>query len=194
MDNQVYIGGDEFVFNVNENGQHIGGGFSIPSIMTKMGMSPIMTVNVNDTSQMSGGGNQVSDLFKNTAVPSWATMYRMHGGEYTEYDKNDKGQIKKKKRNVKKSKGNDNDSVSDSVSNSNSVSDSDSDSNSVSDSDSDSNSDSDSVVSDGLHDKLLELAKEQDNKIRKIKRKNTKKNKDREKKERNTTKKQSKEK
>ena len=180
MDNQVYIGGDEFVFNVNENGQHIGGGFSIPSIMTKMGMSPIMTVNVNDTSQMSGGGNQVSDLFKNTAVPSWATMYRMHGGEYTEYDKNDKGQIKKKKRNVKKSKGNDNDSVSDSNSDSDSVS--------------DSNSDSDSVVSDGLHDKLLELAKEQDNKIRKIKRKNTKKNKDREKKERNTTKKQSKEK
>jgi hypothetical protein len=189
MDNQVYIGGDEFVFNVNENGQHIGGGFSIPSIMTKMGMSPIMTVNVNDTSQMSGGGNQVSDLFKNTAVPSWATMYRMHGGEYTEYDKNnknDKGQIKKKKKNVKKSKGNDNDSDNDS--------DSDSDSNSNSNSISDNDSDSDSVVSDGLHDKLLELAKEQDNKIRKIKRKNTKKNKDREKKERNTTKKQSKEK
>lgn len=167
MEESDYVDGNEFVFTVNENGQHIGGGFSIPQIMTKFGMSPIMTL--DNSLQVGGGSEKVSDLFNNTAVPSWATMYRMHGGEYKEYERPEKKN--KKKINVNKS---------DNVNADNSVN------ASVYESD----SDSDSVIGDELHDKLLELAMEQENKIKKIKAKNTKKNKDREKKYKNTTKKQ----
>jgi hypothetical protein len=81
-----YIGHEELVFN-KENGIQ-SGGFCVSSIMQKVGMSPIVTMNVN-TGQ-NGGSNNVSDLFQNLAVPNWATMYNMQGGEYKEKEQNKK--------------------------------------------------------------------------------------------------------
>jgi len=76
-----YIGGDELVYN-SEGGIN-SGGFSVNSIMMKLGMSPIMTVN-----QQTGGGDKVSDLFESLVVPNWAFMYenKQTGGSYEEDD------------------------------------------------------------------------------------------------------------
>ena len=116
MDKDIgYIGHEELVFN-KENGIQ-SGGFCVSSIMQKAGISPIVTMNVN-TGQM-GGSNNVSDLFQNLAVPNWATMYNMTGGEYKEQDK----------KHVK--------------------------------------DDSDSDIDDDLHDKLLDLVKEHEKKVKK---------------------------
>jgi hypothetical protein len=84
-----YIGADELVFNNDiDNGIH-SGGFSVNSIMMKAGMSPIMTLNNNDS--IIGGGNKVSDLFNDLVVPNWALTYnnRIIGGKYKEVDHND---------------------------------------------------------------------------------------------------------
>lgn len=114
---EIYIGPNELVFN-NETGIQ-SGGFSISDIMNKAGISPIMSIN----SDIQGGGgqgegsNKISDLFQNLAVPNWATMYNMSGGEYKEKKKND-------------------------------------------------DDESDSDIDDDLHDRLLELVKEHDNKFK----------------------------
>jgi hypothetical protein len=124
-----YIGADELVFNNDiDNGIH-SGGFSINSIMMKAGMSPIMTLNNNDS--MIGGGNKVSDLFNDLVVPNWALTYnnRIIGGKYKEVQHND-------------------DSESD-----------------------------DEVISDDLHDKLLDLVREHNVKSKENKKKITRKNK-----------------
>ena len=125
-----YIGADELVFNNDiDNGIH-SGGFSVNSIMMKAGMSPIMTLNNNDS--MIGGGNKVSDLFNNLVVPNWALTYnnRIIGGKYKEIEHND-----------------------------------------------DSESEDDEVISDDLHDKLLDLVKQHNVKSKENKKKNTRKNK-----------------
>jgi len=124
-----YIGADELVFNNDiDNGIH-SGGFSVNSIMMKAGMSPIMTLNNNDS--MIGGGNKVSDLFNDLVVPNWAITYnnRIIGGKYKEVEHND-------------------DSESD-----------------------------DEVISDDLHDKLLDLVREHNVKSKENKKKITRKNK-----------------
>jgi hypothetical protein len=123
--NNIYIGGDELVFD--KNGQ-LGGGFSVNSIMMKAGMSPIMTIN----SQSGGAGdaNKVSDLFNHLAVPSWVTNFPMKGYEYKE-------KINKK------------------------------------------NDDSDSDVEEDLHDKLLAIVKESDDKLHDSNNKKTNKKKSR---------------
>ena len=124
-----YIGADELVFNNDiDNGIH-SGGFSVNSIMMKAGMSPIMTLNNNDSMI---GGNKVSDLFNNLVVPNWALTYnnRIIGGKYKEIEHND-----------------------------------------------DSESDDDEVISDDLHDKLLDLVKQHNIKSKENKKKNTRKNK-----------------
>ena len=114
---EIYIGPNELVFN-NETGIQ-SGGFSISDIMNKAGISPIMSIN----SGIQGGGgegkgsNNISDLFQNLAVPNWATMYNMSGGEYKEKKKKD-------------------------------------------------DDESDSDIDDDLHDRLLELVKEHDNKFK----------------------------
>jgi len=114
-----YIGHEELVFNSESGIQS--GGFCVSSIMQKVGMSPIVTMNVNtDNILQNGGSNKVSDLFQNLAVPNWATMYNMTGGEYKEQEK--KNHIKE---------------------------------------------DSDSDIDDDLHDKLLDLVKEHENKVKK---------------------------
>ena len=69
-----YIGPNELIFN---NGIHTGG-FSVNSIMMKKGISPIMTLNTDSTQK--GGGNMVSDLFNDLAVPNWCISYNMFGG------------------------------------------------------------------------------------------------------------------
>jgi hypothetical protein len=124
-----YIGADELVFNNDiDNGIH-SGGFSVNSIMMKAGMSPIMTLNNNDSMI---GGNKVSDLFNNLVVPNWALTYnnRIIGGKYKEIEHND-----------------------------------------------DSESEDDEVISDDLHDKLLDLVKQHNVKSKENKKKNTRKNK-----------------
>ena len=86
MNNINYIGGDELVFNSDENGTINSGGFSVNSIMMKAGMSPIMTLN-----NQNGGGDKVSDLFNNLVIPNWALSYdnRMTGGKYDDTDDSD---------------------------------------------------------------------------------------------------------
>jgi hypothetical protein len=82
-----YIGADELVFNNDiKEGIH-SGGFDVKSIMMKYGMSPIMTVNNEQT----GGGEKVSDLFNNLVVPNWTLSYnnRIVGGKYKEDESND---------------------------------------------------------------------------------------------------------
>ena len=98
MQNDIgYISHEELVFNPEKNIQS--GGFSVSSIMMKAGISPIMTMNVNtDSLGQNGGSNKVSDLFQNLAVPNWATMYTMKGGEYKEQEQEKgKGKGKDKK-------------------------------------------------------------------------------------------------
>jgi hypothetical protein len=84
-----YIGADELVFNNDiESGIH-SGGFSVNSIMLKAGMSPIMTVN---NEQTGGQYNKVSDLFNDLVVPNWALSYNnriISGGKYKEHEYDD---------------------------------------------------------------------------------------------------------
>lgn len=117
-----YIGADELVFNNDTvNGIHTGG-FSVNSIMLKKGISPIMTIN----NQQTGGSNLVSDIFNNLVVPNWIMSYdnKIVGGKYK---------------------------------------------------DNDSESDEDDVIDEELHDKLLELVKEHDSKIKQKQKRGTRK-------------------
>jgi hypothetical protein len=83
-----YINHEELVFNPDNTIQS--GGFSVASIFMKSGISPIMTMNDNtDNILQNGGSNKVSDLFQNLAVPNWAIMYKMTGGEYKDKDDNE---------------------------------------------------------------------------------------------------------
>jgi hypothetical protein len=79
-----YIGADELVFNNDIKGGIHSGGFNVKSIMMKAGMSPIMTVN----SDQSGGGDKVSDLFNDIVIPNWTLSYnnRIIGGKYKEVE------------------------------------------------------------------------------------------------------------
>jgi hypothetical protein len=114
-----YIGANELVFNNDTvNGIHTGG-FSVNSIMMKNGISPIMTINKEQT----GGSNLVSDIFNNLVVPNWTLSYdNKIGGKYKDVD---------------------------------------------------SDSEEDDVIDEDLHDKLLELVKEHDSKIREKKKRAT---------------------
>ena len=88
INTNIYIGGNELVFNTTDSKQFIGGGFSVPAIMIKSGIAPIQTLNSHV--QIGGDSNKVSNLFEHLALPHWATKYNMNGGEYKEHDnKND---------------------------------------------------------------------------------------------------------
>ena len=77
-----YIDANDLVFiNDKINGIHTGG-FSVNSIMMKKGISPIMTINTEQT----GGSNLVSDIFNNLVVPNWSLSYNMAGGKYKDSD------------------------------------------------------------------------------------------------------------
>jgi hypothetical protein len=114
-----FIGANEMVFNNDTvNGIHTGG-FSVNSIMMKNGISPIMTINKEQT----GGSNLVSDIFNNLVVPNWTLSYDNKIGGKHKYIDND--------------------------------------------------SDEDEVIDEDLHDKLLELVKENDSKIQEKKKRAT---------------------
>ena len=57
--------------NDNNNTGITSGGFSVNSIMLKMGLSPLATLN-----NQSGGAN-VSDIFSGIVVPNWAFTHDM---------------------------------------------------------------------------------------------------------------------
>jgi hypothetical protein len=81
----IYIDGNELIFTESKDGKQYGGGFSAKDIISKSGISQVMSMNLNN-SQTGGDFGQVSDLFKNLAVPNWAIKYNMTGGEYKEHD------------------------------------------------------------------------------------------------------------
>lgn len=78
--NSSYIGPDELIYN--NNGEIQSGGFSVNSIMLKNGLSPIMTLNHNNSlvGVTQDGGNKVSDLFNNLVIPSWSLSYNYKNG------------------------------------------------------------------------------------------------------------------
>jgi hypothetical protein len=74
MNNNI-IGTDELIIYEDQKGGIYSGGFSLNNMLKKMGGSPIITLNKNTT----GGGEQVSDLFKDLAIPIHA-LYLKNGG------------------------------------------------------------------------------------------------------------------
>jgi hypothetical protein len=116
-----YIGANDLVFNNNKVDGIFGGGFSVNSIMMKGGISPIMTLNTNNT-QNGGSADKVSDIFGGLAVPAYAYYNGGFTSKHTTY------------------KSNDSDSE-------------------------------DEVIDDDLHDKLLGLVREHDNKLKQEERK-----------------------
>jgi len=78
--NHSYIGPDELIYN--NDGEIQSGGFSVNSIMLKNGLSPIMTLNHNNSlaGATQNGGNKVSDLFNNLVIPSWTLSYNYKNG------------------------------------------------------------------------------------------------------------------
>lgn len=58
----------------DENNKITSGGFSVNSIMLKMGLSPLVTL--NKLNGQSGGAN-VSDMFDGIVIPNWAFTHNM---------------------------------------------------------------------------------------------------------------------
>ena len=70
---------DDLIF-YSEGESIYSGGFKVNSVLLKNGMSPLYTVN----NGQNGGGNNVSDLFKDLAIPS-GLLYlptKMNGGNF----------------------------------------------------------------------------------------------------------------
>ena len=74
MNNNI-IGPNELIIYKNPEGGIYSGGFSLNNMLKNIGQSPIITLNNNTT----GGGEQVSDLFKDLAIPIHA-LYLKNGG------------------------------------------------------------------------------------------------------------------
>jgi hypothetical protein len=55
----------------DENNKITSGGFSVNSIMLKMGLSPLVTLNKQS------GGDRVSDMFDGIIIPNWAFTHDM---------------------------------------------------------------------------------------------------------------------
>lgn len=83
---QSYIGAGELIF---DNDTH-SGGFSVESIMKKMGFSPIVTLNDDPLSEKSEN-DKVSSLFEHLVVPSWVLTYgnQTGGRKYVDKDSSD---------------------------------------------------------------------------------------------------------
>jgi hypothetical protein len=84
------IGADELVFNNDPKNGIYSGGFDVNSLMLKGGVSPIMTLNSDQT-----GGDKVSNLFESLVIPSWVLSYgnKMDGGKYNDHDSSDESDI-----------------------------------------------------------------------------------------------------
>jgi len=76
-----HIGDNELVFN-RQDGKIQSGGFTIDSILLQKGGSPLTTLNSNTELKQNGGGQSVSELFKNLAVPSGLLHFenKQYGG------------------------------------------------------------------------------------------------------------------
>jgi len=72
-----HIGDNELIIYTDQKGGIYSGGFSLNNMLKKMGESPIITLNKNTT----GGGEQVSDLFKDLAIPIHALYLKTGGSE-----------------------------------------------------------------------------------------------------------------
>ena len=79
---EIITDDDDFVM-IERNGEILSGGFHVNSILLKHKQSPMHTINKN----LTGGGNNVSDLFKDLAVPSGIFFQPNKTGGYRE-DKN----------------------------------------------------------------------------------------------------------
>jgi hypothetical protein len=73
------IGAGELISYTDKKGNIYSGGFSLNNILKKMGQSPIITLNKNKT----GGGERVSDLFNDLAIPAHALYLKSEGGGNT---------------------------------------------------------------------------------------------------------------
>ena len=71
MDADNNMGEDEMIFNNDNNGGFKSGGFSVNSIMLKMGLTPLATLNKQS------GGERVSDIFDGIVIPNWAFTHDM---------------------------------------------------------------------------------------------------------------------
>jgi hypothetical protein len=69
----------DMVFD-NNNNTITSGGFSVNSIMLKMGLSPLATLNKQS------GGAQVSDMFDGIVIPNWAFTHDMTAGAKSIYN------------------------------------------------------------------------------------------------------------
>jgi hypothetical protein len=70
----------DMIFDHDNNTGITSGGFSVNSIMLKMGLSPLVTLNTQ-----SGGAN-VSDMFSGIVVPNWAFTHNMSAGNPVKKD------------------------------------------------------------------------------------------------------------
>jgi hypothetical protein len=73
----------DMIFNYDNNDNNNGitsGGFSVNSIMLKMGLSPLATLNKQS------GGAQVSDMFDGIVIPNWAFTHDMTAGAKSVYN------------------------------------------------------------------------------------------------------------
>ena len=131
MNNNI-IGTNELIFYEDEKGGIYSGGFSLNNMLKKMGQSPIITLNKNTT----GGGEEVSDLFKDLAIPIHA-LYLKNGGSANS--------------------SNYRTSETSTYSNENSDSEHDTDDDSENDTDNTNEQEGGSVISDDLYNKLLGL-------------------------------------
>lgn len=96
-DEYIYTDDDDFVL-YKKGDKIMSGGFSIDSILLSRGMSPISTINMFRTGGSGGEdniNNNVSDIFKNLAVPSGLFYMQdkkigLQGGKkYDEYNEKD---------------------------------------------------------------------------------------------------------
>lgn len=71
-----YIGADELVTYTDKEGGVYSGGFNVNSVLMKLGVSPITTLNQN----YKPNAEKVSDLFENLVIPNWAIAYKNLNG------------------------------------------------------------------------------------------------------------------
>lgn len=75
-----YIGADDLVTYTDKDGGVYGGGFNVNSVLMKLGISPITTLNQNYNSNSISNSEKVSNLFENLVIPNWAIAYKnLHG-------------------------------------------------------------------------------------------------------------------
>lgn len=150
-----YITEDDMVFNYDDEKEIQVGGFKIDSVLLKMGMSPIVTMN-KDTSakKMSGGVSNVSELFENLVVPNWVAYFPVKKGGDNHQDRMDDENEENNKEREYVDEDVDDDYLSDNEEN------------------------EDKIIGGALYDKLLDLATVNPSELKKTKKNKTRAKKD----------------